>query len=544
MLKNNLINILIIIALYSCTGGNMGNNKKIFYYNESKGIASLDPAFARNQAVIWVVSQLYNGLVQLDDSLNVVPSIAKKYFVSKDGKEYTFILRDDVFFQDNRVFHNGKGRRVNAYDFEFSFNRIIDSSVASPGRWIFSNVDKSKGNMGFFAENDSVFKIYLKKPLSSFIGILTMPYCYVVPHEAVEYYGKDFRSNPVGTGPFYLKLWVEGEKLIMRKNENYFEKDCNGNKLPYLDGIVISFVVDKQSEFMQFMTGRIDFISGVNPGFKDELLTANGELNPKYNDKFKMYKCPYLNIEYLGIMVDTNIIHSTKNPLCDINFRKAINLAIDRQKLVYFLRNNIGSPANHGFVPQGFLLFDETPTKGFEYDPDSAIKLLKKTGLYNTLSIEPFTIYTSSDYLDVCEYIQHELEKINISCNIEVVSGIAYREMLANSKMQVFRASWIADYPDPENFFALFYSKNFCPNGPNYTHFKNAVYDLIYENALTEQNILKRNLMYHQLDSIIIENAIVVPLFYDNAVRFSQKNVYGLKVNPLNFLNLSKVYKN
>ncbi len=529
--------------IWSCAHEDSKTPHKILYYNESKGVATLDPAYARNQSVIWVISQLYNGLLQIDNSLHIQPCIAHKYEISEDGKEYTFWLRNDVYFHDNEVFPGGQGRKVNAYDFEYSFQRIMDPVVASPGAWIFSHVELSKGHKGFLALNDSVLKIYLRNPFPAFLGILTMPYCYVVPHEVVEYYGKDFRSHPVGTGPFYLKRWIESEKLILLKNPRYFEYDSLQKRLPYLDAVVISFIVDKQSEFMQFMSGKIDFISGVNPFFKDELLTRDGKMQKKYIQKFNYLKSPYLNIEYLGMMVDSTKKELKNHPLLKLEVRIAINMAIDRKKLITFLRNNIGYPACSGFVPRGIPSFCDTFPKGYSYNPDSSKKLLAQAGYPDGRGFRPIVLTTTSDYADICEFIQHELEKVNIPIEIEVVNGLSYREMLANARLSMFRASWIADYPDAESFLSLFYSSNFSPHGPNYTHFVDQQFDKLYQAALNEKEEEKRNKLYQLMDQIIIEKAPVVPLFYDEAVRFTHKNIINMSMNPLNLLILKNVDK-
>ena len=539
-----LMLVILFLAFFGCNTNDHASKKgKVFHYNESKGIASLDPAFARNLPAIWAVSQLYNGLLQLDDSLNIIPCIAKNYDISDNSKTYSFKLRTDVYFHDHPLFMNGKGRKVVASDFEFSYSRIVDPANAFPGAWVFNMVDRQfpGTNNGFKTINDSTFQITLKSPFPSFPGILTMPYCFVLPKEIVTYYGKDFRNHPVGTGPFKFKLWIEGEKLILVKNENYFERDSNGARLPKIDAISITFITDKQSEFLEFIKGRLDFISGINAAFKDELVTMNGKQNPKYHERLKMLTCPYLNTEYLGILVDTGLDFIKKNPLRLKKVRQAINLAIDRKKMLTFLRNNIGFPATAGFVPKGIPYFSETKVKGYPYRPDSALKLLAEAGFPYGKGMLPVKLTTSSDYLDLCEYIQNELSIIGIKIDIDVVSGLSFREMLANSKMIFFRGSWVADYPDAENYLALFYSKNFSPTGPNYTHFKSTKFDKLYESSLITKNLQQRIYYDYQMDSILLDEAVIVPLFYDVAIRFTQKNICNLGINPLNRLILKNV---
>ena len=201
------------------------SGKTVFRYNEASGISSLDPAFAKGQADIWACNQLFNGLVQMNDQLEVIPCIAKSWEISDDGTLYSFHLRDDVYFHDDAVFGLNKTRKVKAQDFVYSFNRILDPVTASPGSWVFNNVttDPVSGKAFFKAENDSIFSIKLKSPFPPFLGILTSLYCSVVPHESIEAYGKDFRKHPVGTGPFKFNYWEERTQLIYHKNGNYFE---------------------------------------------------------------------------------------------------------------------------------------------------------------------------------------------------------------------------------------------------------------------------------------------------------------------------------
>ena len=528
----------IIILLFSCKEKKNRTDKTVFRYNESKGIATLDPAFAKSQVLIWPANQLYNGLVQMDNNLNIKPCIAKDWEISENGMNYTFILRDDVHFHDHEVFPDEKGRKINAYDFEYSLKRIIDPKTASPGAWIFNNVKEN----GIKALDDSTLQIRLKKPFPAFLGLLSMQYCSVLPKEAIDFYGNDFRNNPIGTGPFQFKMWKEGEKLVLIKNDNYFERDSLGKQLPYLDAISITFINDKQSEFLEFLKGNLDFISGLNPANKDELITKNGNLNPKYKNKFKLINQPYLNTEYLGFLLDTSKIENKFSPVLNEKIRQAINYGFDRVKMMKYLRNNIGVPATKGFIPKGLPSFSEK-IEGFSYNPDKTRKLLSEAGFPNGEGLSPITLTTTADYLDLCEYIQQELSQFGIEIIININTGATFRDMVANSKLEFFRGSWIADYPDAENYLALFYSKNFSPGGPNYTHYFNLEYDRLYEEAMLQTNDSIRHLLYHKMNKKIITDAVVVPLYYDEVVRFVNNSISGFESNPMNLLNLKYVQK-
>ena len=516
-----LVGFFLFLSILSCNKLERNNDLKIFRYNESSGIFSLDPIYAKDQATIWAVNQLFNGLVQLDSNLNVIPSIAKKWHISNDGLSYTFLLRDDVYFHDNLFFKNGTGRRVLASDFEYSFDRLIDKDIASPGGWVLRNVSSYK------AINDSVFAIDLISPFPAFLSLLSMQYCSVVPKEVVE--NSDFNISPIGTGPFKFQLWKKGVKLIYRKNDKYFEKDSLTN-LPYLDGVAITFIKDKQSTFLQFILGNIDFISGIDPSYKDEVLTTQGKLNKKYSNKINLTSNSYLNTEYLGFNMTGNY---------PLKLRQAINYGFDRHKMLKYLRNNIGTPANQGFIPRGIPSFCES-INGYYYDPNKAKQLLIESG-YNIN--DDIVLSTTSSYLDLCEYIQHELSKIGLKIKIEVNIPSTHRQLVANNRLAFFRGSWIADYPDAENYLALFYSYNHTPNGPNYTHFNNKLFDELYEKSLSEINDSIRFIYYKRMDQIIIDHAPIVPLYYDKVLRFTQKNIQGLGTNGMNLLDLKRVRK-
>lgn len=537
-LYNYLIISFLALVLFSCTNENPNAGKKVFRYNEAANINSLDPAYAKDQAMIWVDVQLYNGLVQMDNELNIRPSIAKSWEVSNDGLEYTFHLRNDVFFHPHSLFKNGK-RRVVAADFVYSLNRIVDAKTMSPGAVFFENVEQINGKYSFFAPNDSTFVIRLKQAFAPFLGILTMPYASVLPKEIVEHYKEDFRKHPIGTGPFKFKMWKENVKLVLVKNEDYFETDSTGQRLPYLDAVAISFIVDKQSVFLEFVKGNIDFISGIDPNYKDEILTRSGKLQPKYKDKINLITQPYLNTEYLGFKMDVN---DEKNPLKDKRVRQAINYGFSREKMIKYMRNNVGYPGEFGIIPVGLAGFDST-INSYKYDLEKSKHLLAEAGYPNGEGMQEITLSTTATYLDLCKYIQQQLGLLGIKVKIDVNPPAALREHIAQGKTQWFRGSWIADYPDAENYLSLFYSKNHCPKGSNYTHFSSKEFDKLYEKAILETDSEKRITLYKKMNAIIIEESPIVVLYYDQVLRFVQKNISGFESNPLNLLILKNVNK-
>ncbi len=514
-----------------------GHGKKVFRYNESRGIASLDPAFAKNQSIIWVVHQIYNTLVQTDNRLQIVPSLATRWEVSTDRLTYRFSLRRDVYFQDDGAFPSGKGRRLVASDVVFSFQRLVDKRTASSGAWIFNNrVDSLQG---FTALNDSVFQLKLRKPFNPILGLLTMQYCSVVPPEVVAKYGKDFRSHPCGTGPFRLKSWEEGQDLILLKNEHYFEFDSAGVRLPYLDAVKLRFFDNKATEFLLFRQGELDFINDIDPSFKDEVINKKGELKKDWQGKIVLSKHPYLNTEYVGILVDSANALVRHSPLKIKQVRQAINYGFDRRKMMLYLRNSIGEAAQSGFVPRGMPSFDSSLVKGYDYDPVKARVLLAEAGFPGGAGLPQIKLMTIDNYADLASFIANQLEEVGIPVQVEVLQQSLLLEETAKSEALFFLGSWIADYPDAENFLSVFYSPNPAP--PNYTRYHNAAFDRLYEQSLVEKNDTARMALYQHMDQLMIDDAPVVPLWYDEVIHLVNPWVKGFDANGLNLLELRTV---
>jgi peptide/nickel transport system substrate-binding protein len=474
--------------------------------------------------------------------MEVIPSIARAWEVSEDGLTYRFNLRKDVFFNRSDLFGNKETRRVTASDVVYSFLRIIDPTTASPGKYIFQNLDNSSSSFnGIEAEDENTLIIHLSSPQPSLIYQLSLPYCTIVPYEVVEYFGNDFGLHPIGTGPFYLKKWKKDVKLVMAKNKNYFEKDDKGIQLPYLDAVSVYFIQDKHQEFIKFKSGNLEMISGMNEEDKDQLLDSEGELNEDLEKSFKLLKSDWLNTDYLGILMDDNY-QDKSNPLRKKLIRNAIGYAINRKEMIRYLRNNIGVPASKGFVPQGMPNFKEFQIEGYDYNIEKSMQLIKEAGFENINDLPEITLSATPEYKTLCEYLQRELGEVGFKIIVDMNSVSSMNQRIAQFEANFYRKSWIADFPDAINYFQLFYSKNFYPeNGSNYTHFKNQKYDVLFELASVEKNEASRMKFYQEMNEIIHDEAPVIPLFYAETLRFLKNNVSGLKSNSLNSLSLKNV---
>ncbi len=555
-MRKLFIGILSLFILVSCgKRQDFDEGLAIFKYNEAAGIVTLDPIYAKDLPHIWACNHVFNSLVAFDDKMNLVPMVAKSWDISEDGLTYTFHLRDDVQFHEDTCFYvqssfrqaqrpspvevhepvegpTANSRFVTAQDFVYSFNRVVDKRLNSPGLWIFSSVKHDDDQYAFTALDDTTFQIELSKPFPPFLGILSMTYASVVPHEAVEYYGDNFRSHPVGTGPFHFQYWKEGVKLVFRKNPNYFERDEAGERLPYIDAVSVSFLIDKQVAFLEFIKGKFDFMSGIDARYKDELLTYDGQLRKKYEDKIQLITEPYLNTEYFSFYIDPN---DPLGPDRSRALRQAVSLCIDREKMLRYLRNGIGEPGTGGLIPVGLPGY--SPTIGYGYDPKQAQRLVAENQLEGYL----LQLSTVADYADIGKFVQSQVEQIGLQCKMEVMPPATLRSMKANGSLPFFRSSWVADYPDAENYLSTFTTSNFAPSGPNYTHYSNPAFDKLYDKAMSCNDLQERTRYYTEMDSLMMCDAPVVVLFYDEVLRFVNNRVKNLGSNPTNLLDLRRV---
>jgi len=531
--------VLWSFIFLSCNKAADNSSKKIFNLNLSAGyLESMDPAFAKDLYMMWIDHMVYNTLVEADEHMHIIPSLAKKWEVSDNGLVYTFHLRNDVYFQDNALFENGKGRKMTAADVVYSFNRLIDAKTASPGAWIFNG--KVKETDPFVAVDDTTVQINLKSPFRPMPEILSMAYCNIVPREVTQHWGKDFRSHPCGTGPFMLSYWDEGNALNLLKNPHYWQHDTDGAALPYLDAVQVSFIDSKATEFQLFLQGKIDFVNSIDGSFKDLLLSKDGTLKKEFAHKFRMEKSTYLNTEYIGFLTDTTRPVMKGQPTGNVLIRRAINYAVDRKKIVTYFKNGMGIPATHGFIPAGMPGYDDTAHYGYSYNPAKSLQLLAEAGYPNGRGLSPVKILVQDNYVDIVNFVASELQEVGIPTSIEVIQPNILRQQMSKSDAVFFRAQWVADYPDAETYLVVFNSR--FPAPPNYTRFKNDTFDKWYDQSLNLPDTSRWQL-YRKMDSLAIGYAPVLPLFYDELLHFTQNNISGFSSNPMNIIDIKRVKK-
>ena len=536
-----IVLLFTVLGLGGCKNVDKKSPQQVFHYNEDVSVTTLDPAFVKSQSEIWIVSQIYNGLVDLNADLQAIPALAYRWELSNQNKTYTFHLRSDAQF----CFVDKEGvvsyRQLKASDVVYSFTRIADPKTASPGAWIFSGKLDSNLNLAFQAPNDSTFVLNLLKPAASMLSLLATNFGYVVP---VEFSGQDksvLSRKPVGTGPFYLRRWEEEIKMVLRKNPRYHEKDTQGVNLPYLDAVNVTFVKNKQTAFMQFVAGSYDFFNGLEGSFKDELLTPQAQLKPKYAKKMGAIITPFLNTEYIGCYLGDS--PNKTNWLQDVHLRKSLLLSVDKDKLVRFFRNGLGVAGDQGFVPPQLNVQSSTIGERSSIEAwEMAVKEFQLSN-YSREKVKPeIKLSTTADYLDMMVFLQETWGRLGIKVKVDIQTGGMLRQLRDEGQLELFRGSWIADYPDAENFLACFYQPFQSPNGPNYTHFQDVTFDALYDQIESgAMSKIERETQIAKANQILMDQVPVVPLYYDKSIRLIQPWVKGLENDAANRLVLKRV---
>jgi peptide/nickel transport system substrate-binding protein len=510
------------------------SNKSVFYYNEVGSLSSLDPAFARNFENIWATNQIFDGLLEFDTALALKPSLADSFVVSSDGLSYTFYIKQGVLFHSNQ---EGEKLTLVAEDVAYSLQRLVSADLASPGRWVMNDVASAGDTLDIrYSNAENKVDIRLKKPNASFLYKLAMPYSKVISKQAYLSNPSSFYVQPIGSGPFQFFVWENRVNLILHKNDAYHQTDTKGGRLPYLDAISVSFLKDPNAVFLSALNGKFHLVSGLTGEFRDELMNKRGVLKEEYQKQFELRKVPYLYTEYLGFYSDSA---SDINPhLGNYKVRQALSMAIDRKKLISQLRGNIGVSEVKGFVPN-VLMPNRSTSAAFAFDIKEAKSILNKE--IGDAAYGQIELYAASAQSDLCEFVQKSWSELGFSVKVNIQPASALGSNIATGAAPVFRKSWIADYPDAENFFSLFYSPNFSPNGPNYTHYKNTEVDSLYLELCQTIDYYRRQEISTTIDSLVSLEMPLIPLYYGEVTHLLKSEVDNFNSDAMNVLNLKGV---
>lgn len=517
---------MFVTLVLGCDDHTSLEDPRVFRYNESAAITSLDPAAARSLEHMWLVDQLYDGLVELGPDLSVLPCLAKSWMFDESTLTYQFHLRSNAFFTT--------GRLVDADDVVFSFERLRDPAVVSSGGWILDAVVPN----GIVAVNDSTVEMTLKEPYPPFLGLLTTAYGSVVDRKAASLEGYSLRDSPAGSGPFELAWWMSDAGLVLHRHEGYWERDSSGNKLPYLDAVHVDVVQDMGAEFLGLRQGRYDFISGLHPAYMETLLDESGLLRQEFEDELIHHHIPFLKTDYLGVVLDGT---TTPEALRKASVRRAMSLALDRRGLAQHLRRNSVTATDH-FVPPTML--GKQAVQAVTQNVVRAREILAEAGYPKGQGVGEIVLSTTSDYVDMCAAFQHDWAALGLDVKVDVVPASVHRERVAQGETAMFYKSWLADHADAENFLGLFTEANFSPGGPNYTHYTNRKFELGFDRALLSAARPEARLKEYQiLDEMIHRDMPVIPLFHDQVTHFVSHRIEGWQIHPVNRLDLRRVKK-
>lgn len=465
-------------------------NPGFLYLRLNADPTTLDPALIVDVTGASIAAKLFNGLIRFDRQLRIHPDIAERWTISDDGIVYTFHLRPGVRFSN--------GRDLTAEDVKYSFERVLHPQTRSPRTWVLDRIKgapafmkgKAESVSGIRVRDDHTVEIHLEESFGPFLSLLSLTTAYIVPREEVERWGSDFSFHVIGSGPFRLTEWRHGQQIHLALNPLYTVA------APHLQGIVYSIIPEDLTAMVEFEMGNIDIIQIPSAEFR----------RYKNHSRWNQYiiEQPGLNIYYLGL-------NCQRHPLDDSRIRKAVSLAIDRDKMLRTVFESRGQLAGSPIPP---ILRNRMPPpqKKDSYNPAKARILLEEAGYPNGLSLR-ITIPALSESLDIVEVIQHYLQQVGIRTSIMQLEWSSFKESLAKGETDAFWLSWWADYPDVENFlYPLFHSRNHGAGG-NRTFYENSEVDRLIEQAQRSTDEV-RLILYYQAESIILQETPMV-LFWN-----------------------------
>jgi peptide/nickel transport system substrate-binding protein/oligopeptide transport system substrate-binding protein len=484
--------------------------------------ASLDPAKITDIYEEVVVQQIFDGLVQYSENLMVIPCIASSWESSRDNLRWVFYLKKDA------KFHNG--RKVTARDFVYTYTRILNPETHSGAAPLISQIKgatefregKTKSVEGLRAVDENTLEIILSEPNSALIAILAMVNFGVVPEEEVESRGEAFGIQPVGTGPFKFVSWERNREIILKSYEDYHEGR------PYLDQITFKIFSGTSSDemFKMFEKGELD----------DSIIPVS-LYNEIINDqRYKFYKRPSLSLRML-------VMNNTYEYFKDKRVRQALNYAIDKEEISKVAGKGRLIPAT-GLIPKGMAGY-KPEAINYPYSPQKAAQLLKEAGYPDGKgfpTIQFWSSVKSAGLLAEDDAIKSYLNAIGIKIEFNYLTDWpAFKKMIQEGKAPMFKYSWEADVPDPDNILgSLFYSKS----STNRAFYKNPDVDRLIEKARKEPDYHKRISLYSTIQDMIMEDAPVILLNYLAYERVFQKYVQGLEGTALgdHYFSLKRVW--
>lgn len=491
-----------------------------------------------------VMHQLFDPMLIYDTETGTIqPSVISSYKISEDLKVYTLIVRDNVFFHDDKCFKGGLGRKVEADDIRFSIEQMCSGKIQSRYAQQLASLiaggleyrDKTKKIQaahhirGIELIDEKTLKIVLEKEFVNFEKLLTHSGLLVLAKEAYDYYGKEVDKHPVGTGPFYLSSW-QGNQLVLKAFSKYWKTDEHGNRLPFVDQVNWSYNIDSEDQLKAFREGRTDMILEIQADEIENTVGTLKEAKEGKNVKHKIFSTNSLGIHFLTFN------HIT-GPFADERVRKAILLGIDRKKIIKECLKGEGNILTHGFVPT-LKDYDGEVSGYIEYNIEKARDLLRQAGFpggNNFPEIE--LVYEQPGNKTILSFLNSIRKELSLQLNIraKIVSRPAgFREVLARPGL-VYN-SWVADYSDPFDFLQLFNEKETA------LYYDDTEYRLLLEKAAKEQDLQQRNQIFSECDQLLIDKAYVVPMYSDDLISIVNARIRNYEINGFELADFSRIY--
>jgi peptide/nickel transport system substrate-binding protein len=489
-------------------------------YTKNSPPVTLDPALTTETESTIPCDNIFDPLVQLKlGKTGIAPALAKSWDISPDGLIYTFHLRTGVAFHDGTPF--------NAKAVLFTFNRQRDPKhpfhQGGDKFEYWKNFSMNEMIRDIKAVNDSTVQFTLSSANSTFLYILTMQFTAIVSPDGMKKWGKDFYKHPIGTGAFKVLSWESDDNLVLAANPDYWDGR------PYLDTLIFKAQNHSDERIAGLLSGAYDMIESPTPEKISEL---------ENNKRLKLFKQPGVNIAYMAMNMN-------KKPFSDERIRKAVVYAINREKLVEKVFGEFGRPAKNPIPPM--LLGYNEEIRFTPYDTDKAKQLLSEAGFPNGFKTKLWTMPISREYMpsgkEAAELIQQDLKTVGIETEIVTYPWHEYLERLYKGEHDMAIMGWIADIPDPDNFFYPLLDKTVAEIVPsnNIAFYKGEEMHQLLLKGKTTTDLVERGKIYkdacalfnRDLPWFTIAHSVVIVPMRSEVMNFQPYASYARKFNSV-----------
>lgn len=528
--------IAVLLAVFTLlvTGSALAAKKGgTLVFGRGGDSVGLDPAYETDGNSFMIADNIFEALVAYaDESTALEPGLAKSWDISSNGLTYTFHLRQGVKFHD--------GTNFNADSVVFSIGRMmktpevkfhgkgwkIPAQDRTPEYWVSMEMDETIGSIEATGEFTVVFK--LKRVEAPFLANMGMDFADIISPTAFLKNPKEFLRNPVGTGPFKFVKWVRDDRIILDKNQNYWDKSAG----PYLNRVVFRSIPENSVRFLELKTGNIDICQFPNPADIDLAKQDSNLILPTQAG---------MNIGYLSF-------NHTKEPWkSNLNLRKAIAHAINRKAIVDNIYQGMGQVAKNPIPPTMWGYNKNVP--GYEYNPELAKQLLEKAGYPGGKGLGEISLWSmpvprpyNPDGVKIGVAMSADLAKIGITAKIVTYDWGTYlkKQRGQPDDMDLFQLGWTGDNGDPDNFLAVLFDG--LASSSIRTQWKNKRYHDLMTKGKTTIDQAKRTKIYEEAQQLIFDEVAVISIAHSTVIWPSQKRVANFKLHPTGSVRMKNVW--